>query len=479
MTDIETTGDAGNHYCYGYDTNDIAKPATGYSLGFAGCCWVPFTNDANAQVQGGNFIVRAQINDINNNTPDVKLPPLWKIMAGCSGQMIDLNPQDADGDVVKCRWASTAEAEGAVHDPANFGSLTLDGDNCIVHYDGSMDATAVGVKPIAVMVEDFDAQGNVKSSIPVQFLGTVWTPSMGRSFTGWPNFFGHEDDHDDDHKEHFKRARGKKRGRREAPSYCTEVPTFPTGEKDKNGNPVNPDPNTLIVWPKGSVYEVTFKATSNLGTIDRYQFNKPIGMTCTSVNAQGETTCTWTATNPQENVDNNLCYIAVDSNGLNSERVCYTIRFQDPAPTTTTTTTITTTTITTTSTTTTTGTTTTRSALVCQSELDDVATHFCNLVDAYTAKSPKETRLCDRFTRFLCRFTKQRHQKCVRDGSGNDLIPQMLIDDAVGTTQVAQMEASIISMIDRKMPNCHWAVNPKRNLGRMMYRANRVQNSKP
>lgn len=48
----------------------------------------------------------ATINDVTNNSPDFKHPPLWLIMAQCDDQYIDLSPSDSDGDQVKCRWAS-------------------------------------------------------------------------------------------------------------------------------------------------------------------------------------------------------------------------------------------------------------------------------------------------------------------------------------------------------------------------------------
>jgi len=60
-------------------------------------------------------------------------------------------------------------------------------------------------------MEDYDSSGNIRSSMPVQFLATVWTPSVVRSLgpTGrqlgtrakMPDWFGN-DDHDDHAAEH-------------------------------------------------------------------------------------------------------------------------------------------------------------------------------------------------------------------------------------------------------------------------------------
>ena len=52
---------------------------------------------------------------MENNTPQVKLPPVWKIMKGCPAQTIELNPVDADGDIVTCRWATIDEANAGSH----------------------------------------------------------------------------------------------------------------------------------------------------------------------------------------------------------------------------------------------------------------------------------------------------------------------------------------------------------------------------
>ena len=101
-------------------------------------------------------------------------------------QFLDLAPIDPDGDIVRCRWATAEEAGGAAFQPALHPSISLD-ENCIVHYDGTLDSVASGVKPIALMMEDMDMLGNIKSSIPVQFLAQVWTPLVQRNGALIPN----------------------------------------------------------------------------------------------------------------------------------------------------------------------------------------------------------------------------------------------------------------------------------------------------
>ena len=57
-------------------------------------------------------------------------------MTGCPQQYIALNPTDKDGDEIRCRWSTQAEAKNGHHAGGNFESLTLDG-NCVVWYDGT------------------------------------------------------------------------------------------------------------------------------------------------------------------------------------------------------------------------------------------------------------------------------------------------------------------------------------------------------
>ena len=156
---------ADQDYCYGEGVNQIEKPKGPFSYGWESCCWVPLTNDRAqaANIQSNQMKVYASIFDLDNTSPTFKHPPLWLIMAGCDGQKIDLAPEDADGDTIKCRWATQEEAAGAWTDPAEWPSFKLDEENCIVHYFGSLDASQVGVKPVGLMMEDFDSNGNVKS----------------------------------------------------------------------------------------------------------------------------------------------------------------------------------------------------------------------------------------------------------------------------------------------------------------------------
>jgi len=301
----------GDDYCYGDGDNQISKPSSGFSFGWGSCCWVSLTKDNGSRVSGGSMAMRMTVNDVNNTSPSFKLPPLWLIMAGCPNQQIDLAPSDADGDNIKCRWATASEAGGAYYVPGAWSSLSLDANNCIVKYDGTLDSSTVGVKPIGLMMEDFDANGNVRSSIPVQFLAQVWTPNMATRSLGaanYPEWFAEKE-----HKDHVK-VPG--RGRRSLPAYCNAVPTFvaPTPADGHN-----------ISGASGSV-SFTLAAQSKNGKITSFSYQAPSGMTCTTVNSAGQITCTWNLTAADQKIlSHSFCYDATDNLGLVTNRQCLTI----------------------------------------------------------------------------------------------------------------------------------------------------------
>ena len=365
QTQSYTVTFADQDYCYGDGVNEIEKPKGPFSYGWEACCWVPLTNDRAepAKIQSKKMKVFASIFDLDNTSPSFKHPPLWLIMAGCDGQKIDLAPEDADGDAIKCRWATQEEAAGAWTDPIEWPSFKLDEENCIVHYFGSLDASQVGVKPVGLMMEDFDSNGNVKSSIPVQFLAQVWTPDMNaRSVT--PNYpiqewypphdhSEHKHDHSEhehDHSEHehvqsisnrFEVARGR---RNTPPEYCTAVPFF---------KGATPQDGAVLDGTDGTV-DFVLEAESRIGTIFKFDYQSPIGMTSSdlvTVNQDGYLNLSWTLTPDQLKVEfHGFCFTATDSVGLTSERRCIVIKGRNP-PTTTTTTTSTTTKTTSTTTT--------------------------------------------------------------------------------------------------------------------------------
>ena len=125
VTDIEDALGSSNNYCYGYRQESRIKPTGPYTITWDSCCWVTLTTDANDTITDQAYGFTATFFDVENNAPQVKVPPIWKILSGCPAQTIDLSPVDLDGDIVKCRWATEDEALGA-YKGTRYNSLTLD-----------------------------------------------------------------------------------------------------------------------------------------------------------------------------------------------------------------------------------------------------------------------------------------------------------------------------------------------------------------
>ena len=84
----------------------------------------------------------------------------------------------------------------------------------------------------------------------------------------------------------------------------------------------------------------TLQAESQVGTISFFTYQAPLGLTCTTVDATGTISCSWTPTADQFAVENHrFCFDATDSQGLLTERRCITIRTVEETTTTSTTTT--------------------------------------------------------------------------------------------------------------------------------------------
>ena len=325
-----------NDYCYGSYEQSMPTPSGPYKMGWSDCCWVRLTGDDGRGVSSSGYMqVHATINDPTNNSPVFTHPPLWRIMSGCDGQKIDLSPVDPDGDTVRCRWSKEfSEGGAATYNAAIWPSLSLDEENCIVTYTGSMDSTHTGVKGVGIIMEDRDADGQIRSSIPVQFLAAVWTPStvsrgVALPFV-YPDWFAEKSEHDDhedhvlgDHDHESNKKSGKKRGRRTTtPSYCTAVPVL-----------VEPTPSDadVIEAGNGGSFEIALKAQSSGGSIKSYSFEKPALMTCTDPDSDGQCICSWTPTDADKQTrDHGFCFLATDSFGLTTKRRCVTLRVDPP-----------------------------------------------------------------------------------------------------------------------------------------------------
>ena len=186
---------------------------------------------------------------------------------------------------------------------------------CLVHYSGTLDLTEFGVKPVSLMIEDFNSSGDVRSSIPVQFLATVWTPNLNtRRRLPYPDWFPeNDDDHDD--KVSSQKLKKTSRGRRAEPSYCSALPVF-----------IGKTPQDQGEIAFSEKLEFVLQAESQVGDITNFAYQGPLGLTCTTVDQSGSVTCSWTPTQDQVNKNHQFCFDATDTAGLQTERRCITLK---------------------------------------------------------------------------------------------------------------------------------------------------------
>ena len=139
------------------------------------------------------------------------------------------------------------------------------------------------------MIEDFNSQGQIRSSIPIQFLSKLWTPNLTSrtSFPIYPDWFGqdlpHEYHRDHAYDDDVTSGRNRRSNGRPKPAYCDSVPSF------SEDTPID---GSVINISNG---KVTFSCTaiSQLGSIYSFSYQAPVGLTCTDVNPEGTITCEW------------------------------------------------------------------------------------------------------------------------------------------------------------------------------------------
>ena len=84
------------HFCYSY----------------GGCCWISLSRYGN-----GNWLVSTTVNLTRrsdngriNSSPVSRSPAIVRWSEGCPSQSLRIPVEDADGDVVKCRYAKYSES---------------------------------------------------------------------------------------------------------------------------------------------------------------------------------------------------------------------------------------------------------------------------------------------------------------------------------------------------------------------------------
>ena len=152
---------------------------------YQGCCWFNLQpenviSDVGESKSTQNLSENFEDRDLNfkmrgvimnsahkNPSPRMIVPSQWFLNQGCDSSL-KLNPFISNKNLLKCRWATYSEALGGAYDPNIWPSISLT-DDCLLTYNASKDSSLVGLKPIAIMLEDFDSNGNLQNSVPVQF----------------------------------------------------------------------------------------------------------------------------------------------------------------------------------------------------------------------------------------------------------------------------------------------------------------------
>ena len=184
VTDIENQGHLNSQWCYGTIDEPIPKPAEPFEYYFQNCCWVDLKDDKGEVIEDGPFKLYARYYDTENNSPQVKVPPIWRVMTGCPNQSLALNPEDKDNDTIRCRWSTEAEAKSAYYFKGDYTSLSLDEETCVLNYDGTIDTTTSGVKPIAIQV----LSNNFFSDLYLYFRSKISTKTEISSHRSQFNF---------------------------------------------------------------------------------------------------------------------------------------------------------------------------------------------------------------------------------------------------------------------------------------------------
>ncbi|CBY38616.1 unnamed protein product [Oikopleura dioica] len=354
VTNIEDSPlvDTNSHFCFGSYTFEIdVSGVSSFDHSYNGCCTITLTDD-NGSNFGGGYGYKALVRDVNNSSPQFTSPPIWYIMDGCAGQTYHVNPVDPEADRVRCRWSTSSESH-AMAWTTNLQQFSLDEENCIVTYHPERDLTGRGSKPVAVQVEDFDSAGNLLHSVPLGFVGVVFTPQIdaSRRFQKknplYSGLLEGTDDHDDlDHDHDGRRRRStdhfshallnpeeittiSRNVRSTEPDHCLGRPSF-HGKSPVQGS------EQVEVWVLGLKIVIDWEASYSIGgvtfyDVPRYQFSRPTGMTCTPFNSSGKAVCTWFPTVAQAaQGEHPHCVVVYDRYGRASDRQCVTLRVYPP-----------------------------------------------------------------------------------------------------------------------------------------------------
>ena len=321
--------DVNSQWCFGRETFAVdLHGVTSFTHSASSCCTIPFLNDY-GNIGDGDTRYLGQNNNVLNNGPIFPTRPIWVIMEGCTNQVYSVDAQeDAEGNTIRCRWATEDESAHFYHRTATMQSFFLDEEACTVTYRPEFDRSGPGNKPIALMVEDFDGEpledrSNLLHSSPSFFIAITFEPDLesGRSSDKllYSESYPEHDEHDD-HDDYDDL--GRRRRQAGEPDYCHGSPTIITEELTEEQKKFFDYPGTV---------EHEWCATYQIGDVvftdfPRFQFDKPEGMTCTGFGDDGCATCTWDPT-PKQAIEgeHSHCLQIYDPYGRGSDRQCITL----------------------------------------------------------------------------------------------------------------------------------------------------------
>ncbi|KAJ8022217.1 Integrin beta-like protein A [Holothuria leucospilota] len=272
-TDFSTEGD----WTTGLGDSAFTPTSNVFEVFYEGRNWIRLANGGN-----GPWIIRSRVdltpradNGLINSSPTTSNMPIVRIQQNCPTTLI-IPVADADGDVVRCRYAvSSGDECGTI-----CGQLdaTLDEVTCTLEWT----PTETGLFGVAIQIEDFvDASSTTPlSGIPLQFLFEVF----------------------------------------EGNGTCGEAPVFlPV---------VLPGQSCIAVRPGGTfTTRIEAEVSDPSRSITSINTVSPIGLTTTAVQPVTgsdvryfvDVIFTSPSTLQQQEI---FCFVAVDSGGLTSEQRC-------------------------------------------------------------------------------------------------------------------------------------------------------------
>lgn len=317
--------DPNSQWCFGRETFAVdLHGITSFTHTGDSCCTIPFLDD-NWNIGAGSTRYLGQNNNVLNNGPIFPTRPIWVIMEGCTDQVYSVDAlEDAEGNTIRCRWATEDESAHFYHRTESMRSFYLDAEACTVTYRPEFDNSGPGNKPIALMVEDFDGEPlpeNLLHSSPSFFIAITFQPDLESSRSSDKLLYSESyPEHDEnDHDDHGRRRR---QAAHIEPDYCHGSPTIITeGLTDEQ----------LKFFDYPGTVETEWCATYNINGVvftdfPRFQFDKPDGMICSSFGDDGCATCTWDPTPVQAiEGEHSNCLQIYDPYGRGSDRQCLTL----------------------------------------------------------------------------------------------------------------------------------------------------------